>query len=174
MLMIAISAATLTGCDDDENIAYNLEGVWEGDMYMQSRYNGRVYKASYSVLAFDKNPYRYAQGTGYWIDYYSNAPWDYYSSRIEWRVRNERIEILSVKENRYYYISDYYMDGGYFNGYISDGDRTQHFRLRKTASPNWNDYDWNGYDFDYDYYYAPALKKASAGTPSMPEREVAE
>lgn len=91
IIMMVLTATLTTGCtDENEDVAYNLWGTWEGNMYMQSQYNGRVYQSSYSVLAFDKNPYQYASGTGYWIDYYSNAPWDYYSSRIQWRVTGTR------------------------------------------------------------------------------------
>lgn len=159
ILMMAFTVTAFTSCDDDENIAYNLAGVWQGNMYMQSEYNGRVYKASYSVLAFDKDPYRYAKGNGYWIDYYSNAPYDYYSSRIDWRVYNGEIQIYSRKEGVTYYISQYNMDDYYFTGYIDDGRNRQYFRLTKTSSPDWGDYNWNGYDWDDDYYYAPAKPK---------------
>ena len=136
-------------------------------MYMQSQWNGRVYKSSYSVLAFDKNPYEYASGSGYWIDYYSNAPWDYYSSRISWRVVGpQEIQIYSQKEGRTYYIYDYQMNGSYFSGYIDDGENSPvYFELRKTSSPDWGDYDWNGYDWDDDYYYggyAPANTRSAA------------
>lgn len=173
ILIMAFAVTTITSCDDDENIAYNLAGVWRGNMYMQSEYNGRVYKASYSVLAFDKDPYRYAKGTGYWIDYYSNAPWDYYSSRIDWRVANGEIRIYSRKEGVTYYISRYNMDDYYFTGYIDDGQSTQYFRLTKTSSPDWGDYDWNGYDWDDDYYYAPAMPKAKGNNQAqMPVRSV--
>lgn len=160
MLMIAISTFTLTGCDDDDEIAYTLAGVWEGNMYMQSTYNGHVYKATESVLQFDQDPYRYAQGTGRWVDYYSNAPWDYYSSYINWRVVNGEIQIYSQKEGVTYYISDYSLNGRYFSGYIDDGyNDPVYFRLQKTVSyNNWDDYNWNGwYDYDdYGYRYAPA------------------
>ena len=35
-VFMAMAAATLTGCDEDSNIAYTIEGVWEGNMYKQS------------------------------------------------------------------------------------------------------------------------------------------
>lgn len=168
VIMLALTATLTTGCtDDNEDVAYNLWGTWEGNMYMQSQWNGRVYKSSYSVLAFDKNPYEYASGSGYWIDYYSNAPWDYYSSRISWRVVGpQEIQIYSQKEGRTYYIYDYQMNGSYFSGYIDDGENSPvYFELRKTSSPDWGDYDWNGYDWDDDYYYggyAPANTRSAA------------
>ena len=43
ILMMAMTTFTMTSCDEDDDIAYTLDGVWEGNMYMQSSYNGRVY-----------------------------------------------------------------------------------------------------------------------------------
>ena len=139
---MVLTATLTTGCtDENEDVAYNLWGTWEGNMYMQSQYNGRVYQSSYSVLAFDKNPYQYASGTGYWIDYYSNAPWDYYSSRIQWRVTgNQEIQIYSENEGRTYYIYNYSMGSYRFTGWIDDGQNDPvYFELRKTSEPDWGD-----------------------------------
>ena len=72
-IMMAVMSLTFVSCDEDEYIADTLWGVWEGDMYVTSQWNGQTYYSSYSVLAFDKNPNQYASGTGYWVDYYSNA-----------------------------------------------------------------------------------------------------
>lgn len=160
ILMMAMTTFTMTSCDEDDDIAYTLDGVWEGNMYMQSSYNGRVYQSSYSMLQFDQDPYRYAQGTGRWIDYYSNAPWDYYASYIDWRVVNGEIQIYSRKEGVTYYITDYRLNGRYFEGYIDDGYNNVYFELTKTASRNWDDYDWDGWHYyDYGYYPAPAKDK---------------
>lgn len=177
IIVVAIATLTVTSCDPDENMAYNLWGVWQGNMYMQSTYNGRTYQATYSVLAFDKDPYSYAQGTGYWIDYYSNAPFDYYSSRIEWKVRNGELRIYSIKEGRTYYIYNYEMGSRYFHGYINDSESRNgaYFDLTKVTSYDWDDYDWNGYSYNsyynnYGYNYAPA--RAAAVGNSEPERSV--
>ncbi len=176
IVFMTIAAVTVTSCDPDEEMAHNLWGVWQGNMYMQSSYNGRVYQSSYSVLAFDKDPYAYAQGTGYWIDYYSNAPFDNYSSRIQWRVVNGELQIYSIKEQRTYYIYNYTMNGRYFSGYIDDGGSSSgvYFELQKTSSPNWSDYDWNGYDYNdyyYGYNYAPA-RVAAKDVAAEPVRSV--
>ena len=58
ILMMAMTTFTMTSCDEDDDIAYTLDGVWEGNMYMQSSANGRVYQSSYSMLQFDQDPYR--------------------------------------------------------------------------------------------------------------------
>ena len=171
IIMMVLTATLTTGCtDENEDVAYNLWGTWEGNMYMQSQYNGRVYQSSYSVLAFDKNPYQYASGTGYWIDYYSNAPWDYYSSRIQWRVTgNQEIQIYSQNEGRTYYIYNYSMGSYRFTGWIDDGQNDPvYFELRKTSEPDWGDYDWDGYywdDYYYGYNYSPARSKSVVEAP---------
>lgn len=171
VMMMAMAAVTLAGCDDDNDIAYTLDGVWEGYMYKQSIYNGRYYTSNGTTLQFDQDPYRYARGTGRWIDYYSDAPWDYFASYIQWKVSNGTIIIYSEKEDQYYYISDYRLYDNYFEGYISDeGGNEKHFRLTKTASRNWSDYNWNGYDWD-DYYYAPAQKSVT-GNKEMPKTSI--
>ena len=42
---MVLTATLTTGCtDENEDVAYNLWGTWEGNMYMQSQYNGRVYQ----------------------------------------------------------------------------------------------------------------------------------
>ena len=76
---------TLTSCED-ERIANTLEGTWSGNMYISTRYDGRVYDATYTEVTFLKNPYAYSSGEGYWVDYYSDAPWDYVANHIEWSV----------------------------------------------------------------------------------------
>lgn len=114
MIMMAAMSLTFVSCDDDEYIADTLWGVWEGDMYVTSEWNGHTYYSSYSILAFDKDPYEYASGTGYWIDYYSDAPWDYFASHIEWRVNNRNIEIYSREDDTYFtiYATTRYLKAG--------------------------------------------------------------
>lgn len=63
-IMLAVMSLTFVSCDDDSYIADSLWGVWEGDMYVTSQWNGNTYYSSYSVLAFDKDPYEYASGSG--------------------------------------------------------------------------------------------------------------
>jgi len=172
--LIAFMPFTLTSCNDDEAIADTLWGVWEGDMYAYYDYQGYTYSAASSVLAFDHDPYSYASGSGYWIDYYSNAPWDYFATRITWTVVNNEIRIYSIEENKYYYISDYSLSNGSFHGYIDDeyGSAPIEFHLYKTAAPTWSDYDWNGWGYYDDYgYYAPA-KKSQAKTRTSGEKPV--
>ena len=142
-IMLAMMSFTLTGCDEDEMIADTLWGTWKGNMYKYCVYNGRTYKSSYSVIEFDKD-YDYAtHGYGYWVDYYSGAPWDYYASHIRWSVNDEIMTIHSIEDDTYYQISDYRLSDSYFEGYIDDEyGESLYFKMIKTSSPYWNDYSW--------------------------------
>lgn len=150
--VVALTASTLAGCDADDNevIAYTLEGTWKGEMYITEKWSGRVYNSTYSVIEFSKDPYRYAKGEGYWVDYYSNAPWDYVANHITWEVRNSIIYVHFYEEGADVEISDYYLEDGYFVGTMYDGHNYVDFKLYHTHSPLWDDYD---YGF-YDYYWS--------------------
>ncbi len=65
MLMLALGTAlSLTSCEDEE-IAYTLEGTWEGNTYMASIWNGQTYNSTRSVVNFNRDPLSFASGTGY-------------------------------------------------------------------------------------------------------------
>ncbi len=174
-MAVAVMSLTLVGCDDDEYIADTLWGVWEGDMHVWSEWNGQVYEAHESVIQFDRDPGSYATGTGYWIDYYSGAPWDYFASHITWSVSNGRIRIYSYEDDTNYYISDYRLNDNYFTGTIdSEWGDPMDFRLRKTASPNWNDFDY-GWDSWYGYsepWYSVAKSRSGDAVQEKPVRHI--
>ena len=102
VIIFAVTPFTFVSCDEDYEIADTLWGVWEGKMYVQSTWNGQTYMSSYSVIQFDRAPNNYDSGTGYWIDYYSGAPWDYFASHIDWIVSNGTIKIYSYEDDSYY------------------------------------------------------------------------
>lgn len=175
IMVMAAMSFTLVSCDDDDYIADTLWGVWEGDMQVRMDYHGHTYYAYETELAFDRNPYEYASGTGYWIDYYSGAPWDYYASHIEWNVYNNVIEIYSIEDDTYYRIYDYTLSDNYFTGWLESewGDDIQ-FRLRKTYAPDWNDFDYGWYYDDgyYDPWYAPAQTRQGDAKAEKPVRKI--
>ena len=138
---------TLTSCDD-QRIANTLEGTWSGNMYISSRYDGRVYDATYSEVTFLKNPYAYSSGEGYWVDYYSDAPWDYVANHIEWTVDFGTITVHFREDKSTIKIRDYHLDNDYFYGTINDNGRPVDFELRHVNRQSWN-YDRWGYD---DWY----------------------
>lgn len=150
MAVIAITAAGFSSCEDME-IAYTLEGTWKGDMEIYSNYGGREYRATYTEITFVGDPYSLASGSGYWVDYYSNAPWDYIANHIEWSVENRVIYIHFIEEHTSMRISDYHLNDSHFSGWLYDNGNDVRFDLIHTSSPNWSSYRW-GYDSWYDYY----------------------
>lgn len=68
VMAMAVLSLTMTSCDEDVYVADTLEGVWRGNMHVVSEWNGQVYTAYETEIAFDSNPYEYSSGTGYWID----------------------------------------------------------------------------------------------------------
>lgn len=167
MMMIALTSLTFTSCNDDEDIANTLWGVWEGEMYVTTYWGDYSYDASYSEIAFDKDPYQYASGTGYWIDYYSNAPWDYHANHIRWTISNGVIRIRYVEDGGYVDIYDYRLDYNYFTGSIqNDYGEVLNFRLRKVASPDywdWDDYEWGWSGWRSNYMPTRATGDKTAG-----------
>ena len=133
-----------------------LEGTWRGNMYMATVWDGKTYDATYTLICFLRDPYRYSSGTGYWIDNYNNAGWgrNYVANHIEWTVNYRTITVYFVEEGTTLWIENYRLDDGYFEGTIYNGESRVDFQLRHTSSPNWNDYyyGWDGYYYDdWDY-----------------------
>lgn len=151
--MMAVTTGSLTSCDEDVLIADTLEGTWEGNMYVSSYYNGRDYYATRTEITFLIDPFRFTRGSGYWVDYYSGAPWDYVANHIDWRVDNREIIVYFIEDETSVVISDYHLSDSYFTGYIADGDNDVNFKLRHIDSPNWNSYNRWGYDGWHSSYY---------------------
>ncbi len=170
-VLMVIAGTVVSGCNPDYDIAYTLDGVWEGNMYKYYDYYGNRYSSTSTVLQFDQDAYSCTQGTGRWIDYYSDAPYDYFASYITWSVVNRRIIIYSEKERQTYYIDSYRLDDNYFEGVITDPyGNSKNFEMRKTYSRNWDSYNWNGW-----YYNAPAGKaKKNESTGSAGRTESSE
>ena len=153
LALMAVLSLSFTACDEDDEIAYTLEGTWRGNMYVSSEWDGRTYDATYSEICFLRDPYRYSSGSGYWVDHYSNYGWgrSYVANHIEWNVNYGRIEVYFVEEGTTIFIEDYRLNDSYFEGTIYDGYNYVDFSLRHVSSPNWNDY---YYGWDTYYYYA--------------------
>lgn len=168
MFAIAITAVSFTACDDDAEVAYLLEGAWEGNMHVYSWYDGHEYVATHSEIEFYRG---YDSGTGVWVDYYDNAPWGYYvANHITWRVRNQNIYIHFVEEGTDAVIYDYSLNGGYFMGELEvEGGDKAYFRLSKTYSPNWDDYYW-GYYWNKAYDDSLSVTRGTANADNMPKR----
>lgn len=151
-VILAIGTLSLTSCDEDQSIALTLDGSWAGDLYVNTTYSGYTYYANYSEVEFIADPFNYASGTGYWIDYYSNAPWDYYASHIRWNVTGGRIRIYFIEDDYIIDIYDYVISDYYFSGNIEGEDgKWLSFRLRNTTPAKWNSYryGWDAWSYGY-------------------------
>jgi hypothetical protein len=153
LALLAVLSLSFTSCDDDDEIAYTLEGTWRGNMYVSSEWNGSVYDATYSEICFLRDSYSYSSGTGYWVDYYNNAGWgrNYIANHIDWRVNYGRIEVYFVEEGATIFIKNYNLNDNYFTGTIYDNGNCVDFSLNHISSPNWYGIDYWGWD---TYYYA--------------------
>ncbi len=156
LAVLVISLCTFSSCED-EDIAYHLEGTWKGNMHTGMMYENRPYMSTYTELEFLTDPFRFTKGDGYWVDYYSRAPWDYVANHFRWEVR-DGIIYIRLQDYRYgieyMEIRNYHLGDRYFTGEIlsSSGTWTQ-FSLEHTSSPNWNSYKYGDYWYD-DYYYS--------------------
>lgn len=173
ILLTIAAAATFTSCDwmEDEAIARTLEGTWKGNMYVSSYYDGYTYTATATEITFLRDPSRYSTGDGYWIDYYSGAPWDYVANHIRWTVDNKRIRVYFVEENTEVYIYDYRLNDDYFRGWLEDGDNDVEFSLYHVTSPNWSSYNRWGYDDWYDSYWSRQTRSADAASTTTNKTE---
>ena len=167
LMLMATMALTFTACED-EFIADTLEGTWSGNMYVSSYYDGRDYYATRSEITFSIDPFRFTKGSGYWVDYYSGAPWDYVANHISWRVDNGNIYINFLDEGTSVVIADYHLSDAHFSGYIADGDNDVHFNLTHISSPNWDEYAYWGYDEWYDDGYYTRQTRSGDSTVVKP------
>ena len=175
LMLTALMALTFTACED-EYIADTLEGTWSGTMFVSTYYDDRDYYATHSEITFSIDPFRFTKGSGYWVDYYSGAPWDYVANHISWRVDNGNIYIHFREDDTSVVIADYHLSDSRFSGYIADGDNDVYFNLVHTSSPNWDNYRHWGYD-DWcdDYYYSRQTRgdgnDSAIATPAKPVRQ---
>lgn len=174
LMMTAMMALTMISCifDEDEAVAYTLEGTWRGNMYISSYWDGYNYDATYSEITFLKDPYTYSSGQGYWVDYYSNAPWDYVANHIDWRVDLGVIYVHFIEEGTSLRIRDYHLDNNRFYGTIYDGDNTVDFELYYTSRPRYDNYNWGYYDWDYGYYSRSMRTDSTTTTADKPVRHI--
>lgn len=146
-LMAAMTMTLFNSCmTEDEEIAYDLSGEWEGymgeDYYSYWGYEGgRNYDTCIRFYRQGSSSYRYGDtyGSGEQIDY---APG--YGSRyrsFNWEVYRGEIR-LSYSTGEVVYIYDYSINGSRFSGYMDCGRSKEiRFELYKTTN------------FDWDYYH---------------------
>ena len=143
LMMVLLSALTLTSCDEDTETAYDLDGIWQGTIngnYYQDRYG---YTESWDTeIRFYQNGDFSRGGSG------EERDWDYrgkcYSSRFDWKVRNGRIYLYyddgyNIVIDRYdlYWRSNTQRFRGYFEDFDT-GDQLASFDLVKVV--DWHDF----------------------------------
>lgn len=140
VLMAALTMTTFTSCDKDSDLAYDLDGIWQGTIvgdYYSDRYG--VTRTDYDTeICFHQDGAFSRGGTGYEID---RESWSGTTQRFNfvWRVNNGRIYI-EYDDGYRVIIRDfetYYMGGNMrFRGYFDDYDTGQpmaSFNLVKVA-----------------------------------------
>lgn len=167
-LMMVVSVVILASCDEDTEVAYQLEGEWEGDMGMcyvyedYDRYGSYTtqYNAQYTNIRFFRNTM--TSGYGDQVDFYPAGPYAWRSFSFRWQVRNGNVYIdYDYDDELDCVIYDYYIDYYHFGGRIG-GTR---FSLDKLDDFKWSDY---GYiDDGYGYGYYPYSKTRGAETDSI-------
>lgn len=143
MMMVLLSALTLTSCDEDTETAYDLDGIWQGTIngnYYQDRY-GYTESWDTEIRFYQKGDFSRG-GSG------EERDWDYrgkcYSSRFDWKVRNGRIYLYyddgyNIVIDRYdlYWRSNTQRFRGYFEDFDT-GDQLASFDLVKVV--DWHDF----------------------------------
>ena len=164
-LLIALTAMVCMSCDEDTEIAYRLEGEWDGDMGMYYVYESAdrygpysmEYDAQYTNIRFVRTTL--TSGYGDQVDFYNRGPYEWRSFSFRWSVRNGNIYMdYDYADELDCVIYDYYIDRNHLGGMIGN----TRIVLDKLRDFTWDGYiDYNdGYDYNYYYDYA---KTRSAG-----------
>jgi len=168
MLMMAMMALAFTSCED-EMIADTLEGTWSGNMFISSNWDGKTYDVTRTEITFEIDPFRFTRGSGYWVDYYSRAPWDYVANHIDWSVNNGVISIYFIEDGDRIEIRDYHLNSRRFYGTIYDGDNLVDFELYCVDRPHYDNYRW-GFDSWYGEYYWARTRSGDADSTKVIEK----
>jgi len=129
MLVMAFLFVGMTSCErDDEDIAWNLSGSWDGTI--TSYTNGRTYSATINFNQYGNSNH----GDGYEYD----GTWRYATGiGFDWAVENGCI-YLDYDDNSHIIMDYDYMPSGYegdvLKGYFIDyetGERLAYFYLEK-------------------------------------------
>jgi hypothetical protein len=158
-ILVLLSMATFTSCDKDVELAYRLDGVWQGEIaseFFHYRWGHQVEFYETEICFHQAGAFE-AGGTGYELDL---SPHGYTRSYFHWTVRNGRIYLDYDDATNTVAIRDYntYWNRGRecFSGFFEDMYSRKSlatFNLVKVAS---NDYYENRFNhYDEHYYYAP-------------------
>ena len=148
----------MTSCEtEDEEIVYNLEGIWRGQIQSTYYYNryGSTTEWTDTQIEFFRDSYGYARGRGREIDFNSRGYGD--EVYFTYTVRNREIS-LDYEDGSHIIIYNWEMYNNTFRGEFHDyrtGDYLASFALYRVNS-GWSD-SFYGYDW-YDDWYASQHK----------------
>ena len=131
--MIAIMSFTFVSCDEDQEIALELDGTWEGVVY--DNYHNRIYVD----IRFRQDGFS-RHGVGYEYDRPGG------SVSFDWSVEDGNI-YLDYSDHSHVVISDYRLGRVYLDGRLQktrNGWDLGDIHLTKVSN--------NPYDSDYDYW----------------------
>lgn len=169
-LSIALLTLTLfTSCmDSDDNIGYDLQGHWFGDLDMW--YDG--IPARGSDIIFYPEGWGYSSGTGTQTDYYGRYGNTTVSHRFSYRITNGVIRLSFYGEPGLdCEISNYNLSHTHFWGRINGRHSSTNFDLRN-YDREWNTYGYSSYDYDYDRrWYGSYYAKEQGATDASWEAE---
>ena len=151
IILIALVGLTFTSCDEDIITGSTIQGVWSGKMYVTSEWDGYTYTSSRTEIEFCGDDFNVTRGTGYWIDRYSRAPWDYYYSPFTYRVSRGVIIITFLFDGGEVAISNYSVQGNRFVGNL-DYSNESFVLYRVDDYDDWDDYHQGYWPNDYYYY----------------------
>jgi len=153
LLLLAVGSMAFSSCEQEEETARALSGIWEGDMGIERVYNGKTVKPYKTVLVFEQEKATYTFGEGYMVEYYDNELKEVYN-RLRWDVwrrnnGNPGIEIKTTNypELKFTLYDDFTMDDNTFSGIYSRDNKEIHFNLKRiTSAPDISQASWWGYD----------------------------
>ena len=132
--------------EEEEQEVYDATGTWKGNMHISTDYNNNSYHSTFTEFTFNENPMSLTSGTGYWVDYYSDAPWDYICNHIIWNIQNNVMYINFTEDNTVLIISNFSLQFDRFVGIVSDNEHQINFELYHTSTPNFDRYNYWSYN----------------------------
>lgn len=136
MMTLFIITLTLVSCDEEQQIAAQLQGHWSGEIRTKyDSFRGIRGANYYTVFRFNGKPGSRG-GHGYEIDYEI----DYANYRYETRTRikenfeysvSDEVITIQYEGGAVGQIRDYRLDGNTFEGYLDFNNQCIHFRLEK-------------------------------------------
>lgn len=166
LAVLLLGGLTLSSCDEDNSIAFKLQGEWYGDFGMYYYYRFPCcevrYDTPFTRLKFDNEFFGTSWLYVYQVDYYDErpinkygqvdyhnghvSPFEYIYHRAECHVKNRELRFRYREEREWdTNIYDYSLSNRYFEGYFDNGAP---FSMRNEDWPYWGNYCIEGHYYD--------------------------